>query len=61
MPTKIMCCHVRLVLMAHWYCVYGGWIGTSAADNVQKVNLIFMFMINSPRLLGAKECQENTI
>lgn len=56
-----MCCHVRLVLMAHWYCVYGGWIGTSAADNVQKVNLIFMFMINSPRLLGAKECQENTI
>lgn len=44
-----MCCHAQLVLMACCYCVLEGRKGTSAADNVQKINPIFMFMINSCR------------
>lgn len=34
--------------------------GTSAADNVQQVNLIFLFMINSA-IIGAKDCRGNNI
>lgn len=42
-----MRCHVQLILMAHCYRANGGRTGACAAENAQKINLIFMFMINS--------------
>lgn len=58
-----MCCHAQLILKAQCYVYTGGRTGTTSMNNLQEVNLVFMFMMSSDckkNVLWDKKCQENT-